>query len=99
MQIALQWAYIPASGIPSTTGGWAFGSPPVLCNLNDDQARYVINHGIPRAIIDALLDEATRQGWPATTPFTPTPNPFGSYSHDEIMVIPVDALFNDLGVD
>ncbi len=94
MQIALKWAFIPASGIPSQAGGWTLGSPPILCNLNDDQAEFVIAHGIPQAIIDEMIDESVRQGWPATTPFAPTPSPLGSYSQDEIVVVPVDAMFD-----
>ena len=95
MQIALQWAYTPATGMPTGLGGWTSGSPPILCNLNDDQARFVIEHGVPKAIIHALLQEAERQGWPAANPFTATQSPMSWYVHKEVVVVPVSDLLRN----
>jgi len=39
------------------------GRPPVYCDLNQQQADYVLQNGVPQSLIDAMLRAADAAGW------------------------------------
>ncbi len=71
MQIRLNWTLNAPAGFPISS----FESvPAIMANLDRKQAKFVIKHGVPQTIINALLEATSEAGWPAQRP---APSPGG----------------------
>ncbi len=71
MQIRLNWTFNVPAGFPTTS---VDGLPAVMANLDRKQAKFVIKHGVPPTLINALLEATSEAGWPAQRP---APGPGG----------------------
>ena len=52
----------PASGKPT------LGSPPIVCRLEGRLVQYVMDHDLPSALVDAMLQRAEEVGWSPSSP-------------------------------
>ncbi len=71
MQIRVNWTLNAPAGFPTTSFD---GLPEIMANLDRKQAKFVIKHGVPQTLINALLEATSEAGWPAQRP---APGPGG----------------------
>lgn len=78
MELGVMTTSSPSPGQPhmqlqlmsaSSPGGW--GDPVVLCDLDASQAEWIRTHGIPKKLIEAIVETAHANNWQPNLPSAP----------------------------